>query len=130
MFSFYAQVMKPLQDPSISSENVQNAVNTKSIQYPYKLWSCCNRITEPIHPGESPGRPLFPPAGFPPERIVNVQINVQSVDEELPISRVNTDGLTEMLTEQVQSVKSNAKTPIFYLSKIEMQRHYSIKLKR
>lgn len=50
-------------------------------------------------PGESLNNLLLPPAGVLPERIVNVQINVQTVDEELPISRVNTDGLTEMLKE-------------------------------
>ncbi len=60
-------------------------------------------------PGESAGRPLLPPAGFLPERVVNVQINVQAVDEELSVSRVNTDGLTEMLKEQAQSVSRKPK---------------------
>lgn len=53
---------------------------------------------------ESISRLLLSPAVSLPERIVNVQINVQSVDEELPISRVNTNGLTEMLKEQTQNV--------------------------
>lgn len=35
----------------------------------------------------------------PPERIVKVQIDVQAVDEELPVSRVNTHGLAEVLRE-------------------------------
>lgn len=55
-------------------------------------------ITEVMHLKllkERPGRPST--AGFSPERVVNVQINVESIDEELTVSRMKTNGLTEML---------------------------------
>lgn len=121
MLSFYAEVMKPLQDPGLSSEDVQNAVNINSqvsCQGVFAVWQgfCIATNTDLAAtgflsqcidlrlPGESAGRPLLPPAGFLPERVVNVQINVQSIDEEFPVSWVNTNGLAEMLKEQAQSV--------------------------
>ncbi|TNN43962.1 hypothetical protein EYF80_045847 [Liparis tanakae] len=52
-----------------------------------------------------------PPAGFPPERVVNVQINVQSVDEELSVSRVYADGLGESLKEQAQRFLVECQSP-------------------
>lgn len=114
--------MKPLQDPGLSSEDVQNAVNINSqvsCLSIFAVWQgfCIETDTDLVAtgllsqcidlrlPGESTGRPLLPPAGLLPERVVNVQINVQSVDEELPVSWVNTDGLTEMLKGQAQSVR-------------------------
>lgn len=66
-------------------------------------------------PAESISELLLPPAVPLPERVVNVQINVQSVDEELPVSWVNTNCLTEMLKEQTQSVSRMPKPPKFYL---------------
>lgn len=62
------------------------------------------------------GRPGLRSAGFLPERVVNVQINVQSVDEELPVSRVKTNGFTEMLKEQAQRVECQISDSILYLS--------------
>lgn len=52
-------------------------------------------------------------AGVPPERIVKVQIDVQAVDEELPVSWVNTHALAEVLKEWdqggIESVLGNPK---------------------
>lgn len=114
--------MKPLQDPGLSSEDVQNAVNTKSQDNSLDIlaeWQLfCVRTNSDLvatrllsqcidlrHPGESTDRPLLPPAGFLPERVVSVQINVQPVDEELPVSWVNTNSLAEMLKGQAQGVR-------------------------
>lgn len=55
-------------------------------------------ITEVMYlklPRESPGRPAL--AGFSPERVVNIEINVESIDEELTVSWMKTNGFTEML---------------------------------
>lgn len=113
--------MKPLQDPGLSSEDVQNAVKTKSqvnsldilaewqlfrVRTNSDLYSrLLSQCIDLKNPGESTDRPLLPPAGFLPERVVNVQINVQPVDEELPVSWVNTNSLAEMLKGQAQGVR-------------------------
>lgn len=77
----------------------------------------------------STGRPLLPPAGFLPERVVNVQINVQSIDEELPISRVKTNGFTEML--KAQKVECQLSDSILHLSAgKDVHKVYRSKLKK
>lgn len=87
--------------------------------------SCCvaipDYLTEPIHwseasrgESEQPAAAAPPQgAGVPPERIVKVQIDVQAVDEELPVSWVNAHGLAEVLKEWdqggIESVLGNPK---------------------
>lgn len=146
--------MKPLQDLGLSSEDVQNAAKHKTAGiymcvFCVEVVLCCNtRLSRhnranPLirgFPGRerttccccSPPPPLTPTpqgAGVPPERIVKVQIDVQAVDEELPVSWVNTHALAEVLKEWdqggIESVLGNPKflftfPPIELMSNVGM----------
>lgn len=71
------------------------------LQYP-TISSQKSQSIDPRLPGERANNLLLLPpqgAGVPPERIVKVQIDVQAVDEELPVSWVNAHGLAEVLKE-------------------------------
>lgn len=85
---------------------------TKHLQRLWQTLILSRSRIDPRLPGERAlaDRPL-PAAGPLPERVVNVQIDVQAVDEELAVSWVNADGLAEVLRETRSQCKSNAKTP-------------------